>query len=495
MHFRVTLKIIGMLLMAFSATMLPSLIIALSFHGDGAEWTFGMSFFITFAAGFLLWLPFSKHNKVLRTRDGFVIVVMFWSVLGLFGALPFYFSTPLSIINPNWSYVDALFESLSGLTTTGATVITQLDVLPKSLLFYRQFLQWFGGMGIIVLAVAILPMLGIGGMQLYRAETPGPVKDSKLTPRITETAKQLWYIYFALTVTCALAYWLAGMNAFDAITHSFSTVAIGGFSTHDDSLGYFNSAAIETIAIIFMILAAVNFSLHFQTARTIRRKSYRASLLHYWKDEEFRFFLSVLGLISVITVGTLWLTNNMNVNDSFRQGVFEVVSIATTTGFATADFSQWPPMLTFLLFSAAFMGGCAGSTGGGMKVVRVLIVLKQGLREVRRLIHPNAIIHVKLGASPIPDRVAEAVWGFFSVYTLVFLIMMIALLGTGLDQVTAWSAVGATLNNLGPGLGDVAVNYSEINTTAKWILCFSMLLGRLEIFTLLVLFTPMFWRD
>jgi trk system potassium uptake protein TrkH len=350
-------------------------------------------------------------------------------------------------------------------------------------------------MGIIVLAVAIRPMLGIGGMQLYRAETPGPVKDSKLTPRITETAKQLWYIYFTLTVTCALAYWFAGMTAFDAITHSFSTVAIGGFSTHDASLGYFNSAAIETIAIIFMLLAAVNFSLHFHTARNIRKKHYKASLLHYWKDEEFRFFLSVLALISLITVGTLWLTNNMNFDDSFRQGVFEVVSIATTTGFATADFAQWPPMLSFLLFSAAFMGGCAGSTGGGLKVVRVLIVLKQGLREVKRLIHPNAIIHVKLGSSPIPDRVAEAVWGFFSVYMLVYVVMMIALLGTGLDQVTAWSAVGATLNNLGPGLGDVALNYGDINTPAKWILCFSMLLGRLEIFTLLVLFTPMFWRD
>ena len=495
MHFRVTLKIIGMLLMAFSASMLPSLLIALSLPGDGTAWTFGISFCITFIAGFLLWLPFSKQNKVLRTRDGFVIVVMFWSILGLFGALPFYFSAPLSTLNPNWSYVDALFESLSGLTTTGATVIAQLDTLPKSLLFYRQFLQWFGGMGIIVLAVAILPMLGIGGAQLYRAETPGPVKDSKLTPRITETAKQLWYIYLTLTVTCALAYWLAGMSAFDAITHSFSTVAIGGFSTHDASLGYFNSAAIETIAIIFMLLAAVNFALHFHTARTIKQKHYKASLLHYWKDEELRFFLSAIVTVCVITVATLWLTNNMSFDDSFRQGVFEVVSIATTTGFATADFSQWPAMLSFLLFTAAFMGGCAGSTAGGMKVVRVLIVLKQGLREIRRLIHPNAIIHVKLGSSPIPDRVAEAVWGFFSVYTLVFIIMMIALLGTGLDQVTAWSAVGATLNNLGPGLGDVALNYGEINTTAKWILCFSMLLGRLEVFTLLVLFTPMFWRD
>jgi len=495
MHFRVTLKIIGMLLMAFSASMLPSLLIALSLPGDGTAWTFGISFCITFIAGFLLWLPFSKQNKVLRTRDGFVIVVMFWSILGLFGALPFYFSAPLSTLNPNWSYVDALFESLYGLTTTGATVIAQLDTLPKSLLFYSQFLHWFGGMGIIVLAVAILPMLGIGGAQLYRAETPGPVKDSKLTPRITETAKQLWYIYLTLTVTCALAYWFAGMSAFDAITHSFSTVAIGGFSTHDASLGYFNSEAIETIAIVFMLLAAVNFALHFHTARTIRQKHYKASLLHYWKDEELRFFLSAIAVIGLITVSTLWLTNNMSFNDSFRQGLFQVVSIATTTGFATADFSQWPAILSFLLFTAAFMGGCAGSTAGGMKVVRVLILLKQGLREIKRLIHPNAIIHVKLGSSPIPDRVADAVWGFFSVYTLVFIIMMIALLGTGLDQVTAWSAVGATLNNLGPGLGDVAVNYGEINTTAKWILCFSMLLGRLEVFTLLVLFTPMFWRD
>ena len=495
MHFRVTLKIIGMLLMAFSASMLPSLVIALSLPGDGSASTFGISFCITFIAGFLLWLPFSKQNKVLRTRDGFVIVVLFWTILGLFGALPFYFSAPLSTLNTNWSYVDSLFESISGLTTTGATVITQLDSLPKSLLFYRQFLQWFGGMGIIVLAVAILPMLGIGGAQLYRAETPGPVKDSKLTPRITETAKQLWYIYLTLTVTCALAYWFAGMNTFDAITHSFSTVAIGGFSTHDASLGYFNSATIETIAIIFMLLAAVNFALHFHTARTIKQRHYKASLLHYWKDEELRFFLSAIVTVCLITVGTLWLTNNMSFDDSFRQGVFEVVSIATTTGFATADFSQWPAMLSFLLLTAAFMGGCAGSTAGGMKVVRVLILLKQGLREIKRLIHPNAIIHVKLGANPIPDRVAEAVWGFFSVYALVFIIMMIALLGTGLDHVTAWSAVGATLNNLGPGLGDVALNYGDINTTAKWILCFSMLLGRLEVFTLLVLFTPMFWRD
>ncbi len=491
MHLKIAQKVIGMLLMVFSLAMVPPLLVSLLYE-DGAHMAFIEAFAITLGAGLFIWLPVAKYQKVLRTRDGFVIVVLFWTILGIFGALPLYLVKPWQV---NWTFVDALFESLSGLTTTGATVITKIDFLPESVLFYRQLLQWLGGMGIIVLAVAILPMLGIGGMQLYRAETPGPVKDSKLTPRITETAKHLWYIYLSLTVTCALAYWAAGMSAFDAICHSFSTVAIGGFSTHDASIGYFNSPAIEGIAIVFMLLAAINFGLHFQTARLIRHKHHQFSLKHYWRDEEFQFFLGIIASISIVTVITLAAATNLGWIDSFRQGLFEVVSVATTTGYATADFASWPAMLPFLLFSAAFIGGCAGSTGGGMKVVRVLIVLKQGLREVHRLIHPNAIMHVKLGGTAIPSRVADAVWGFFSVYALVFIIMMIMLLGTGLDQVTAWSAVGATLNNLGPGLGDVASHYGDINTTAKWILCFSMLLGRLEVFTLLVIFMPMFWRD
>ena len=491
MHLRVTQKIIGILLMVFSLAMLPPLLVSL-LYSDGAHMAFIEAFAITLGAGLIIWLPVARYQKVLRTRDGFVIVVMFWTILGIFGALPLYLN---SAMQANWYFVDALFESLSGLTTTGATVITSIDSLPASILFYRQLLQWFGGMGIIVLAVAILPMLGIGGMQLYRAETPGPVKDSKLTPRITETAKHLWYIYLGLTVTCATAYWAAGMSAFDAICHSFSTVAIGGFSTHDASLGYFNSPAIEGIAIVFMLLAAINFGLHFQSVRLMRNKHHSFNLKHYWQDEEFQFFLSIIATVSVITIITLSLATNMGWLDSFRQGLFEVVSIATTTGYATADFANWPTMLPFLLFSAAFIGGCAGSTGGGMKVVRVLIVLKQGLREVQRLIHPNAVIRVKLGGKAIPARVTDAVWGFFSVYAIVFMVMMILLLATGLDQVTAWSAVGATLNNLGPGLGGVAQHYGDINATAKWILCFSMLLGRLEVFTLLVIFTPMFWRD
>lgn len=481
MHYRVILRILGILLMVFSITMLPPIGVSM-FYDDGHDYAFVGAFAITLITGFLIWLPVYRVRQDLRTRDGFLITVLFWVVLGMFGAVPLILSS-----SPHLTVVDAVFESLSGLTTTGATVITGIDTLPKSILYYRQQLQWLGGMGIIVLAVAILPMLGIGGMQLYRAETPGPVKDSKLTPRITETAKALWYIYLSLTITCALGYWLAGMTPFDAIGHSFSTVAIGGFSTHDASMGYFDSSTIEAICTFFMIISAINFSLHFFAWR-------QKTLLHYFQDPEFKFYIGILAVVTLITMFALIGTETYAPVESMRKSIFMVVSIATTTGFATADFAHWPVMLPFMLFVAAFAGGCAGSTGGGMKVIRVLLILKQGYREIMRLVHPNAVIPVKLGNKPISDRVLEAVWGFFSVYLIVFIIMLIALLGTGLDQVTAWSAVGASLNNLGPGLGDVAAHYGNLNDTAKWILCFAMLLGRLEVFTLLVLFTPAFWK-
>ncbi len=481
MHYKVILRILGILLMIFSISMLPPLGISY-LYDDGAELAFIAGFLITLMTGFFIWIPVYRVRQDLRTRDGFLVTVLFWSVLGLFGAFPFMLTD-----NPHLTFIDALFESLSGLTTTGATVITGIDDLPKSILFYRQELQWLGGMGIIVLAVAILPMLGIGGMQLYRAETPGPVKDSKLTPRITETAKALWYIYLSLTVTCALGYWIAGMDLFDAVSHSFSTVAIGGFSTHDASIGYFDSVAIEMICIFFMTISAVNFGLHFFAWR-------QHSLTHYLQDPEFKFYLATLSAITLIALFALVITETYTPGESLRKATFMVVSIATTTGFATADFAHWPVMLPFLLFVAAFAGGCAGSTGGGMKVIRVLLILKQGYREIQRLVHPNAIIPVKLGKKPISDKVLEAVWGFFSVYLIVFVIMLIVLLATGLDQVTAWSAVGATLNNLGPGLGDVSAHYGDLNEPAKWVLCFAMLLGRLEVFTLLVLFTPAFWK-
>lgn len=481
MHYAIISKVLGILLMLFSLTMVPPIFVSL-FYKDGAYLSFIMAFAITFSTGGLAWLPVYRVRQDLRTRDGFLITSLFWSVLGIFGSLPFILAEATQL-----TAVDAVFESLSGLTTTGATVLTGLDFLPKSILYYRQQLQWLGGIGIIVIAVAVLPMLGIGGMQLYRAETPGPVKDSKLTPRITETAKALFFIYVSLTLACLFAYWAAGMSLFDAIGHAFATVAIGGFSTHDLSIGYFDSPLIMLICMVFMVLSGVNFALHFYAwqAQTIR---------HYLQDPEFKFYASMILLGVFITVGYLFGKGTYGLSESAIKGSFELISVLTTTGFGVADFSLWPTFLPFLIFMFAFMGGCAGSTGGGIKMMRVLLIMKQGVREIHRLIHPNAVIPIKIGTKSVSDRVVEAVWGFFAIYVIAYLTMTIVLLATDLDFVTAFTAVGACLNNLGPGLGSVASHYGDLNSAAKWVLCFAMLLGRLEVFTLLVLFTPMFWR-
>jgi trk system potassium uptake protein TrkH len=324
-------------------------------------------------------------------------------------------------------------------------------------------------------------------MQLYRTESPGPVKDNKLTPRITETAKALWYIYLFLTVACAGAYWIAGMSVFDAISHSFATVAIGGFSTHDASIGYFNSSTIEAVACVFMVLSGINFGLHFLVWR-------RKNLLLYLADYEVRTYFLVL-LFVAIAVVTILLNAPDEQHSALRQGIFHAISFATTTGFVTDDVSQWPAAAPTLLLLAAFAGGCAGSTAGGIKLVRVLMIYLQGMREVRRLIHPNGVFPIKLGTTPVSDRLVESVWSFFSVYALLFFLsVMVIMLASEVDFLTAFSAVGATLNNLGPGLGDVALNYSGLDTGVKWVLMFNMMLGRLEIFTLLVLLTPAYWR-
>lgn len=482
MQFLVIQRILGLLLMIFSMTLLPPALIGV-IYGDGAVEPFIESFVLILCAGFILYFPVKKFKNELRLRDGFLVVVIFWGVLSIVGGLPIY----LSGAGSNISITDAIFESISGLTTTGATVITGLDNLPHSLLFYRQQLQWLGGMGIIVLAVAVLPMLGIGGMQLYRAETPGPIKDNKLTPRITGTAQMLWYVYLGLTIACAAAYWLGGMNAFDAIGHAFSTVAIGGFSTHDASIGYFNNKMIEMIAVVFMLLGGINFALHFSV---VKNKSLKA----YIMDAEFRTYMSVIFIISVITVSYLYITTTFDsFAEAFFEGIFHVVSIGTTTGFTTREYYFWPSFLPILLIYLSFMGGCAGSTGGGMKVIRILLLFKQGMRELKRLVHPNAQFAVKIGKKALPENVIEAVWGFFAAYFVISAVMILLLMASGLDQVTAFSAVAACLNNLGPGLGDVGQNYAQINDFSKWVLCFAMLLGRLEIFTLLVLFTPAFW--
>ena len=482
MHPAIILRLIGQLLMLFSLTLLPPAVIDI-FYGEDAGQAFFYSYLILLAIGIVLWLPVRGRRAELRLRDGFVVVVMFWTVLGIAGSLPFILYEPLTV-----SISDAVFESVSGLTTTGATVLIGIDELPHSIRFYRQELQWLGGMGIIVLAVAVMPMLGIGGMQLYRAEAPGPVKDSKLTPRIAETAKALWYIYLGLTIACALSYWFAGMELFDAICHSFSTVAIGGFSTHDTSIGYFNSAAIEMVAIVFMFLGGINFALHFTGMRAF-------NIMHYLKDAELRMYAGVLLAVSISSVTYLYLHHDVpEPLDAIRQGLFHAVSIGTTAGFTTTDFSAWPTFVPVMLLFASFVGGCAGSTGGGIKAIRVLLLIKQGQREMMRLIHPNAQVVVKLGRQPVNNAVIDAVWGFFAAYVACFVIMMLLLMLDGYDQITAFSAVAATINNLGPGLGEVSVNYAGIDNFSKWLLCFSMLLGRLEIFTLLVMFMPAFWR-
>ena len=482
MHLYVVQRILGVLLMVFSLTMLPPMLVSL-LYDDGAMLGFTDGFILTFVLGLVIWAPVRKRFEDLRVREGFLVVVMFWSVLGLSGALPF-----LLAENSVMSVTDAVFESISGLTTTGATVIVGIDELPKSLLYYRQQLQWLGGMGIIVLAVAVLPMLGIGGMQLYRAETPGPMKDSKLTPRITETAKALWFIYLTLTVTCGLAYWAAGMEPFDALGHAFSTVAIGGFSTHDASMGYYDSALIEMIAVVFMLVSGVNFALHFLVVR-------RGSLRVYLSDPEFRGYLTTLGVVFLLVFFSLYLMGVYDSwSESFIRGLFQAVSIGTTTGFTTADYSLWPGFISILLLFSSFIGGCAGSTGGGIKVIRFMLLIKQGVREINRLIHPNAEIPIRIGNKTIPRRVVEAIWGFFALYVASFSLMYLMLASTGLDLMTAFSAVAASINNLGPGLAGVGANYASLNDPAKLILCFGMLLGRLEIFTLLVLLTPAFWR-
>ena len=467
--------------MLFSLTLLPSIIVSM-IYADGQVVPFRNAMGLLFALGLVIWFPTRSHRSDLRVRDGFLITVLFWVLLGISGAAPFYFNETIDM-----SFTDSAFESISGLTTTGATVLTNIDELPESVRWYRQQLQWFGGMGIIVLAVAILPMLGVGGMQLYRAETPGPVKDNKLTPRITETAKALWYIYLTMTIVCAFAYYFAGMSVFDAIGHSFATIAIGGFSTHDASIGYFDNPAIELICIFFMFASSINFALHFFAWR-------ERSIAVYLRDAEFIFYFKLLSLVSLVTIGILLWTDTYSFGKGVVHGLFQVVSVATTTGFGVADFAHWPLILPFLLFVVAFIGGCAGSTAGGMKVMRVLLVYKQGAREIKRLVHPSAVFRVKLGKRPVSDRILEAVWGFIAVYILSFIVMQMILLATGLDLVTAWSAVGAAINNLGPGLGDVAFHYGDINSVAKWTLCVGMLLGRLEVFTLLILFTPAFWR-
>jgi trk system potassium uptake protein TrkH len=483
MGFSAVQRVIGFLIAGSSLMMLPPVLVSL-WYQDGTVTLFLVSAAMLLTLGLLIYFPVRNAHQELRLRDGFLIVVGSWLTLVLVGALPFVLST-----SPQMSYVDAVFESMSGLTTTGATIVTNIDALPRAVLYYRQQLQWLGGMGIIVLAVAILPMLRIGGMQLYRAETPGPMKDTKLTPRIKETAKALWLIYVGITVTCIFSYWLAGMKLFDAVGHAFSTVAIGGFSTHNDSLAFWNSPTIEVVAGIFMAIAGINFALHFTAWR-------RASAQPYFMDPELKVYASLLFAFAILASFTLYFTDTYDtLAASFRYGTFQVISAMTTTGFTTAPFYTWTGFVPVLLILLAFIGGCAGSTAGGMKVIRIILLYRQSIREIQRLIHPHAIFPIKIGGQKTSDTIISAVWGFFFLYIASFAIMTMLLTATGLDAETSYSAVGACITNLGPALGQAGPNYAGLNDVAKVILSIAMLLGRLEIYTLLVLLTPAFWRD
>ena len=482
MRFPYTTKILGTLLMLFSVAQVIPGFLAYFFEEKEFVYNFIFTGFITFLIGCFLFFLASDKNGDLRTKDGFIITIFFWTVLGFFGSIPFYLANLEGV-----SYIDSLFESISGLTTTGATVLVGLDEMPRSLLFYRQLLQWLGGMGIIVLAVAVLPLLGVGGMQLYKAETPGPLKDSKLTPRITETAKALWFVYVTMTVACSILYKYFGMNWFDAVSHAFSTISIGGFSTHDQNFAFFDNSALRWTAIVFMVISGVNFALHY-LAWTKRR------VFHYFYDSEVKLYLSLLATTALITYLTLYYSGNIY-GDMVVDSAFQAVSIGTTTGFLTSNYSNWPLFVPIMLLIAAFIGACAGSTGGGIKVIRALILIRQGSSEITKLIHPNAVVTIKFGKKSLDPRVSESVWGFFAVYVATFLFILMILLSQNNDFLTAFSAVGATLNNLGPGLGAVSENYKEISDISKAALCMAMLLGRLEIFTLLLLFTPSFWRN
>jgi len=482
MRFASIQRVIGFLVLASSLMMLPPALVSLH-YGDGTYKIFLESGVIFIVIGLLIYVPVRNETSELRLRDGFLIVASSWLVVILVGALPFVLLT-----TPELSFVDAVFESASGFTTTGATIIRDVDVLPRAILFYRMETQWLGGMGIIVLAVAILPMLRIGGMQLYRAETPGPVKDAKLTPRITETAKALWLIYVGITILCIVAYDMGGMDLFDAVGHGFSTVATGGFSTHNESLAYWDSPELEVIAMFFMFVAGINFGLHYVAW-------HKASFQHYFKDNELRVYAAFLAGFSILATFALYLTNTFDsLAASLRHGSFHVVSVMSTTGFTTDPFYTWPSFVPLLLIFVAFIGGCAGSTAGGMKVIRVILLHRQALRELRVLIHPNAALPIKYGEQTVTPRLMAAVWGFFLLFIASFAIMTMLLTATGLDMVTSYSAVVACIANMGPALGEAGLHYASLNDTAKVILSFAMLLGRLEIYTVLVLLMPEFWN-
>lgn len=486
MHILSILRIVGILVTCFSSTMLIPAFVAL-IYGDGGGKVFVLSFFYNLSAGVGLWWLCREHKASLRSREGVLIVTMFWVLLSLMAVIPFMLFDELTL-----SFADAVFESFSALTTTGATVISGLDNLPKSILFYRQLLQWIGGMGLIVLVVAVIPLLGIGGGHLYRAESSGPMKDQKALPRIGEVAKLLWILYCVLTALCAIAYWFAGMNWFDAISHSFSTVANGGMSTYDASLAYFNNPAIYLISASFMLISGCNFALHI---RALTNWKYQSVWKIYARDPEFKFFCLTQGVFILLMSLGLYLTyENYSILDAFSQGAVQTASMAMTSGYTLFDLNQLPSFLSMLLVFAAILGGCAGSTTGGLKMIRVLVVWLQVKREFKHLVHPHLVIPIKLGKTLLPQRVIDGIWGFLIAFFLTYWVCVFAVILCGMNAVDAMLSVFATLTNVGPGLGMISQGFSQVPDNAKYVFSFAMAAGRLEIFSLLLLFTPTFWK-
>ncbi len=475
--------ILGLIAMLMSLSHLVPIAISLLLS-DGALPAFVFSACLNFACGYVAWLATRRFRREVMAHDAILLVVLTWSGGALFATVP------LLLVLPGLSFTDAYFETMSGLTTTGSTVLSNLDHLPQSINIWRGFLQWLGGMGVIVLAIALLPMLGVGGRQIYKAETPGPMKDTKLTPRLAETAKGLWLIYFGLSLACFAAYALAGMPWLDAMMHAFTTLATGGFSNHDANFGHFDSPLIESIAIFFMLISAINYGSHFMAIRA-------RSMAPYWKDPEVSWFLAVV-LGSCVGIGLyLWL---MGVYPEFltalRHASFNLVSVATSTGYASQDFNLWPIFAPLWMMFLVSFASCSGSTGGGIKMIRAMILYKQVYREFIRLLHPAAAVPMKIAGQPVENRIVFAVLAYLFIYIVVVVSLTLLMTAGGLEIVTAFSAVIACLNNLGPGLSQVgpATTFEVLNDFQIWVLSAAMLVGRLELFTVLVIFTPAFWR-
>lgn len=481
MRWRYILHIVGMLIFVLGLSMIFSLLVGF-YYQDQSIWPLIKSMGITVITGFLMFiLTRSPKTDYVSHREGMAIVTIGWILVGLFGALPFYIGGIFDL------FVDAYFESVSGFTTTGSSVLTHIEVVSKGLLFWRSFIQWLGGMGIIVLSVAILPFLGVGGMQLYKAEVPSPVPD-KLKPRVRDTAIVLWKVYALISLAQVILLIAGGMSFFDAMCHTFTTMPTGGFSPKNASIAHYNSTYIDGVIIFFMLVAGINFALHFQFLR--------GKPLVFWRNSECRFFLIVvLALVIVVSIN-IWGPVYRSFGQALRYGAFQVVSIITTTGYASADYEIWPSFSQLILLLCMFIGASAGSTGGGMKCLRVMLYFKYCYRELFSLVHPHAVTQIKIAKQPVSSDVMRSVLGFMGLYIGLFAMSAVLLAGLGVDLLTSISAIAATLGNIGPGLGMVGPtdNFAHIPYLGKWLLIWCMLLGRLEIYTVIILLVPEFWR-